>query len=484
MAQNSTVKQAPQFMPPTVDNRSETIVANNPPDISEEVLRKYVKGLPDNPNEFVDQVLRGLPSPVESAEALERLAAEAKFRDRWRSVIPFGFGLGFAPAGTVGVFLPPHINENLRKAIPVNLALTCLTSVLNQAGAGEFKTRGELGRKYLVSEDQAIKELYFLTFTFAYWAIRGIAGAANASPVETGLTRLWAGGVAAEAIFGLAHQLKYERRTSGSYPFLDFSAKPGMTQQELIEESRKRLISLQQGRLEASGGYFKDLGAGFDGYLGHIRRAFAAPETYATAIALLPSTAIGIAQAYLPAQQQQAKTVLNYLGDMAGPVGWMGRNLVQQVGTHLVAKTRSMFGYTRSSAQRDLESGTRISTEAPRLQLSFGEGSLPPIDLGFELEPVERPFVQGSSQNGLGSVTPETGILATARSGTNAPLDSGATVPPAIPTPAELRRNRLSITAKEVSLQPYPKTPAGDRARISLESQKSLGSKPNNSIGQ
>jgi hypothetical protein len=31
-------------------------------------------------------------------EKLEEGGAQATFRDRWRSVIPVGFGLGFAPA--------------------------------------------------------------------------------------------------------------------------------------------------------------------------------------------------------------------------------------------------------------------------------------------------------------------------------------------------------------------------------------------------
>jgi hypothetical protein len=329
-----------------------------------QTLKKFVNGLPDDATEFINNVLLhpDLRYPIDSKEKLEELGAQAKFRDRVRSVMPVGFGLGFAPASTVGAVLPSHVAKNLLQAIPANVATTFLSPLLNRL-AVEVKKSGQLGSKYRVSED-ANSEMYFLLFAVTYVGARAIAQLGGASPIASNLARIWGGGLVGDAILGLRHQLDYEKRLSEGYPFLDVSDKPEESREKILAESRAKIIALQQKPSVAALGYLKDFATAFYQAPRNIPNAICAPDVWAASIALLPSAVFGTAAGYL--SNKEKATYLTYLSDLAGPVGWTGRNLVHQAGARIFSGLRWVAG-SPGTRQPDLEMGMPESSAAPTL---------------------------------------------------------------------------------------------------------------------
>jgi hypothetical protein len=331
----------------------------------QQALKKFVKGTTnDNYREFIDNVLR--PEGILSGKALEKLGAEARFRDRIRSAIPVGFGIGFAPASTVAAVLPSYVAKNLRLAIPANVATTALSALFN-AAASKVVERGELGRKYheQLAPTYANNEGYFLSFSATYPLARGIAELAGASSIGSSLARIWGGGLAGDAVFGGLNQGEYERRNPEAYPFLDID-KP-------VEESRAKIRALKQSYSQAVLGYLKDFGTALyrdprnpnekfawnKNHLGiDVFTAIYDPRVLAATIALLPNAALGTAAGYV-SNREKADT-LSCMNDAFGALGWMQRDNVYRLAAKVFTRTRKPVP--------DIERGEE--PRLPRLELT------------------------------------------------------------------------------------------------------------------
>jgi hypothetical protein len=378
-----------------------------------QTLKKFVKGVTDdNYREFVNNVL--IPEGIDLGEALEKLGAQARFRDRIRSAVPVGFGIGFAPASTVAAVLPEYVAKNLRLAIPANVATTALSALFN-AAASKVVERGELGRKYheQLEPSYANNEGYFLSFSATYPLARGIAALAGASSIGSSLTRIWGGGLAGDAVFGGLNQGEYERRNPEAYPFLDID-KP-------VEESRAKIRALKQSYSQAVLGYLKDFGTALyrdprnsnekfawnKNHLGiDVFTAIYDPRVLAATIALLPNAALGTAAGYV-SDREKADT-LSCMNDAFGALGWMQRdNVLEWMQLDNVYRLAAkVFTRTRKPVP-DIERG-----EEPRLVLPVASdfarvledlrnvpyGSRPPSRQSANVQPPDKPLTASRIQ--------------------------------------------------------------------------------------
>jgi hypothetical protein len=322
-----------------------------------QAVKQFVKGATDNNcGNFINNVL--VPQGIRTKQDLERLASEARFRDRVRAATPIGIGLGFLPAATLGLAFPPEVAKDLRKAIPSNFATSFLTPLLNEM-AEKVVGRGQLGPKYLEHAGDRINEKYLMSLCASLPLAQAIGQAADASPLATTIAKLWGGGLGGGAMFGILNHGDREQGIA-NYQFLD-ADKP--------EEAVERIEALKQSYPRAVLGYLRDLGIGmykdtrnpneaFDWKKNHIfadiLTATRNPHTYAATAALAPNIALGTASGYI--KNPAKASAFAYIDDATLALQWMSRKVYQSAGTKLYNAATSLFKRDKSR-QTDPEMG-------------------------------------------------------------------------------------------------------------------------------